>query len=150
MSCTDVLQSAYGDVKVRLELPPGVPLVRSCVAADSDRMQISTVSDADSRPGRTVDLACRRQRSDKMAHLCKSHSCTLAQICKGACVMSTTGAPMAWLCHGMCHPWAPVWGTPQGPLCKYRHVSLSQPCPLTSNHNVLQHVHCHSACELHP
>lgn len=39
------LQSAYGDVNVRLELPPGVPTVRSNAnAADgADGMQISTV-----------------------------------------------------------------------------------------------------------
>lgn len=37
-----LLQSAYGDVKVRLELPPGVSLVRS--TADAEGMQISTVS----------------------------------------------------------------------------------------------------------
>lgn len=40
-----VLQSAYGDVKVRLELPAGVPLARSSSSApDADGMQISTVS----------------------------------------------------------------------------------------------------------
>lgn len=41
-----VLQSAYGDVKVRLELPPGVPLARTVSTAvdGGDGMQISTVS----------------------------------------------------------------------------------------------------------
>lgn len=42
--CRAVLQSAYGDVKVRLELPPGVPIVRSMGADGVDGMQISTVS----------------------------------------------------------------------------------------------------------